>query len=317
MTHTQLHLPVMCDEVISCLTTPGARSNSVFLDATFGRGEHTRTLLNAVPGCHVFALDRDPDAIAFGKTILQPLYEGRLTFIEGAFSELDTVLRQISSTPPTFSGILFDLGVSSPQLDTPERGFSFMHDGPLDMRMSKAGISAADIVNHEDEETLANIFFHYGEERKSRRIAKWLVAERKARGPFTTTTQLAEAVSRAAGPRRKIHPATRVFQALRIAVNRELDELSAALPIAARWIEPGGCLAVLSFHSLEDRIVKNFFRSAKPTKNRNDQKTHILFSGPKKPVLPSREEIRSNPRARSAKLRWGMRLEDLEGGTCP
>ena len=302
------HLPVMLAEVLKTLEP---RDGAHYIDGTFGGGGYARAILEACD-CRVLGIDRDPEAIARGEK-LAALYPGRLTLVHGDFSQMDRLLA--ASGEQGTNGVVLDLGVSSFQFDEPERGFSFRADGPLDMRMSMNGISAADVVNTADEETLALIIARYGEERQARRIARAVVAAR----PLTRTGELAELVSRALGPaaaRQPIHPATRTFQALRIHVNDELGELAAALEAATRALKPQGRLAVVSFHSLEDRIVKRFFaehggaaprvsRHA-PEARRASQPLYRLLGA--RPQTPGAAEIAGNPRARSAKLRAGERL---------
>ncbi len=244
------HVPVMLAEVIAALQP---RDGGHYVDGTFGGGGYARAILEAA-NCRVLGIDRDPDAIARGQK-LAAKYEGRLALAAGCFSELDALLAQAGETGS--DGVVLDLGVSSFQIDEAERGFSFREDGPLDMRMSKEGPSAADVVNTADEATLTDIIARLGEERHARRIARAIIAAR----PITRTGELAEIVSRAIGPAAKrfaVHPATRTFQALRIHVNDELGELERGLEAAERVLRPLGRLAVVSFHSLEDRIVKRF-----------------------------------------------------------
>lgn len=302
------HVPVLREEAIAAL---GLQAGGAYLDGTFGAGGYTRAIL-ASPGTRVLALDRDPTAIAAGQGLVAEA-EGRLTLVEARFSELYAVARREGFAP--LDGVVLDIGVSSMQFDEAERGFSFRFDGPLDMRMSGKGRSAADIVNEVDEEALADILYYYGEERASRRIARAIVNDRKAT-PFTSTRQLAEMIQRVNPSRaREIHPATRSFQALRIAVNDELGELVAALEGAERALKPGGRLAVVTFHSLEDRIVKQFFASRA---GRGVARSRLLpgeaappeptfdIDG-RQPVVPSEREQADNPRARSAKLRFATR----------
>jgi 16S rRNA (cytosine1402-N4)-methyltransferase len=299
------HLSVLRDEVIDAVA-PGP--GKLIVDATFGAGGYSKAFLDA--GAEVIALDRDPSAARFAKPLIAT---GRFRLIEDQFSNLE----QRIATP--CDGMAFDLGVSSMQLDEAERGFSFMRDGPLDMRMGADGASAADLVNTEDQDALARIFWVYGEERKSRRIAGALV-RRRAEQPFERTLDLAEVVERALGGRRgaKVHPATRVFQALRIAVNGELTELEAGLEAAEQLLREGGRLAVVSFHSLEDRIVKAFFteragrtpagsRHLPPAAVGRKPTFELLFNGAR---TPSEAEMARNPRARSAKLRAGVRTAE-------
>lgn len=281
------HWPVMCQEIVRLLSSQPGKPH--FVDATFGRGGHTKSLLDAIPECRITAIDRDPEAIAYGNTLVLD-YGDRLRMIQSRFSCINQWIE-----PGSVAGIFFDFGVSSPQLDQGERGFSFMNDGPLDMRMECSGESAADLVNYMGEEDLANLIFKYGEERASRRIAKAIVQARK-QSPLTRTNQLSALIEKVTPRRGKQHPATKTFQALRIAVNQEMDEIEAVLPMAARVLQPGGCMVVMAFHSLEDRPVKHFFKDS------------IQFSEKtKKPIRPTAEEVRSNPRSRSACLRYGVK----------
>jgi 16S rRNA (cytosine1402-N4)-methyltransferase len=287
------------------------KAGETFLDGTFGAGGYTQALLDAAPGTHVLALDRDPSAIAAGKR-MEEAAAGRLTLIETEFARMAEAASEAGLGP--FDGIVLDIGVSSMQFDQAERGFSFRFDGPLDMRMSADGPSAADLVNALSEAELADIFYHYGEERLARVIARAIVHDRKV-APFRTTRQLADLISRIV--RHKpgdIHPATRSFQALRIAVNDELNELAKALHAAETLLKPGGRLAVVSFHSLEDRMAKVFF-AARSGKGGGSRHAPVLASAAptfriegKWPVVAGETECRANPRARSAKLRAGIRL---------
>jgi len=302
------HIPVLRAEVLQALAP---RAGGLYLDATFGAGGYSAAIL-ATPDTKVLALDRDPRAIAGGFDLVEAA-AGRLTLVEAQFSELDRVAK--AQDIAAFDGIVFDIGVSSMQLDEAGRGFSFRNDGPLDMRMSGRGESAADLVNKADEAVLADIFYHFGEERAARRIAKAIVAAR-TEAPITTTAELASLVSRVVPARPgAIHPATRSFQALRIAVNDELGELVAGLSAAEHLLEPGGRLAVVTFHSLEDRIVKQFFAARS---GRGEAKSRPLPGEPQKPapsftrigkqpVEASAAETTENPRARSAKLRFAER----------
>jgi 16S rRNA (cytosine1402-N4)-methyltransferase len=303
------HLPVLLPEVLAALApAPGG----TYLDGTFGGGGYTRAIL-AEPGTRVVALDRDPTALAAAEAVAAD-HADRFTFRTARFSTLDTVAADLGIA--SLDGVVLDIGVSSMQLDQAERGFSFRADGPLDMRMERGGTSAADLVNGADEETLAAILFHLGEERDSRRIARAVVADRVA-APFTRTRQLAELVARVVrGAPKGTHPATRTFQALRIAVNDELGELFGALLAAERVLAPGGRLAVVTFHSLEDRLVKRFLArgagrggagSRHLPQARAAAPSFTLPGG--QPVLPGEDEVVRNPRARSAKLRVGVRTE--------
>lgn len=295
------HIPVLLDEVIEALSP---EPSDLIIDGTFGAGGYTRAILER--GASVIAIDRDPEAIAMGRT-LETASSGRLRLVEGRFSQLDDV----SDTPA--DGVVLDIGVSSMQLDQARRGFSFRTDGPLDMRMAKSGPRATDIVNTFKVGDLARIFGFYGEERHAGRIAR-AIDKQRARTPLATTTDLAQLIESEIGrkPADKIHPATRVFQALRIYVNDELGELCEALFAAERCLAPGGRLAVVTFHSLEDRIVKRFI--ADRTSVASGSRHLPQASGP----LPSFEEARrvrkvsageaeQNPRARSAKLRSARR----------
>ncbi|CAH1674741.1 16S rRNA m(4)C1402 methyltransferase [Hyphomicrobiales bacterium] len=304
------HVPVLLAEVLEALAPqPGGR----YLDGTFGAGGYTRAILDAAPGATLLGLDRDPSAIAGGADLVAAM-AGRLTLSQACFGELAEEAENFRMTP--LDGVVLDIGVSSMQIDQAERGFSFRFDGPLDMRMSGQGQSAADIVNEAEEALLANIFYHYGEERRSRAVAR-AVVEARRKAPLATTKQLADLVAGIVrGEPGGAHPATRVFQALRIAVNDELGELVRALHAAEAVLKPSGRLVVVTFHSLEDRIVKQFFaeRSGRvPAGSRHApavsaaQPTFRLIS--KGAVGPSEAEMRANPRARSAKLRAAARNE--------
>lgn len=301
------HHPVLVSEVVSALAP---RDHGIYVDGTFGRGGYTRSILNAA-SCQVYAIDQDPVAIAAGQPFKQE-FAPRLTLLQGRFGTMRTMLS--TAGVKSVDGVTLDLGVSSPQLDDATRGFSFQADGPLDMRMGQNGETAADLVNSMDEKQLADIIFNYGEERYSRRVARQIVALRQEQ-PFTRTLQLADAVRKVV-PRAKdgIDPATRTFQALRIAVNDELGELNRGLIAAVQLLKPQGRLAIVSFHSLEDRAVKNFFRrhsASAPQHSRhipaNDSFVPSLTLITKKPIEASAEEINRNPRARSAKLRVAER----------
>lgn len=301
------HVPVMLPEVLEQLHPV---AGATYVDGTFGAGGYTRAILEKAD-CKVIAIDRDPAAIAAGQALVKAM-NGSLTLLEGRFSDMETLLGGAE-----IDGVVLDIGVSSMQLDEAERGFSFMRDGPLDMRMAQSGATAADAVNHLSQEKLSNIIYIFGEEPRSRAIARAIVAAR-AEAPITTTAALVKAIERATGRQRaqdRTHPATRTFQALRIHVNGELDELVGALHAAERILKPGGVLVVVTFHSLEDRIVKRFFASRGgklPSASR-----HVLevAKGPepsfdlpyKGHIGASEAEARLNPRARSAKLRAGIR----------
>lgn len=300
------HVPVLLAEVLAALRLPAA---GLAVDGTFGAGGYTRALLAAEPDLRVIAIDRDPSAIAGGADLAAGS-DGRLTLVPGRFGTLDAIVE--AQGGGLADGVVLDIGVSSMQIDQPQRGFSFRNDGPLDMRMERSGPSAADIVNGAEEADLADIIFHYGEERRSRAVARAIIEARR-RGRIETTGALADLVAGVvrADPASGIHPATRTFQGLRIAVNDELGELVAALHAAERILKPGGRLAVVTFHSLEDRIVKQFFsarsgRAAQasrhlPSVEAPPPRSFTLAT--KGPVLPSDSETAANPRARSAKLR--------------
>jgi 16S rRNA (cytosine1402-N4)-methyltransferase len=301
------HVPVLLRQAIDYLAP---RDGCIYIDGTFGAGGHATAILDAA-NTRVIGIDRDANAITTGRTQVEAS-GGRLTLVEGRFGALDTIASHIGLTAA--DGVLLDLGVSSMQLDTPERGFSFRHDGPLDMRMGCDGPSAADIVAVASEHDLAEIIFNLGEERHARAVARAIVAARQQR-PIVTTRALAEIVGRVVGDRSDIHPATRTFQALRLFVNDELHELEDGLAAAERVLKPGGRLVVISFHSLEDRIVKTFlaFRSRPGGGSRHlPEKLPVAATFrvlTRRPVTPDAVEIRENPRARSAKLRAAERTD--------
>ena len=295
------------------LAAVAPRAGETYVDATFGAGGYTRAILDAAD-CHVAALDRDPSAIA-GGAALKANYGDRLTLIEGRFAEMGELLAAAGIT--TVDGVVLDIGVSSMQLDRPERGFSFLRDGPLDMRMSAEGQTAADVVNRLAADDLSRLIYVFGEEPRSRAIARAIVAARGEQ-PITTTAGLVAAIERATGRRRpqdRVHPATRTFQALRIHVNGELDELISALHAAERLLAPGGRLVVVTFHSLEDRIVKRFLavRAGKLASGSRHIPESLAGPAPsfslpyKGHIAASEAEAARNPRARSAKLRAGIR----------
>jgi len=299
------HVPVMLAEVLEALAP---RDGGRYIDGTFGGGGYARAILEAAE-CSVIGIDRDPEALARGEALKQR-YAGRLTLVLGRFSAMDALAGE------PVDGVVLDLGVSSFQFDEAGRGFSFRSDGPLDMRMDNEGESAADFVNNADEKTLGDVIFRYGEERKARSIARAIVAAR----PVTRTGELAAIVERALGPaarRFAIHPATRTFQALRIYVNDELGELERGLEAATRILANHGRLVIVSFHSLEDRIVKRYLSqhgqiAPRASRHAPDGTTarrlppyRVLTTRPR---IPSAAEIERNPRARSARLRAAERL---------
>jgi 16S rRNA (cytosine1402-N4)-methyltransferase len=284
------HLPVLPQQVLESLQI---RAGGCYLDATVGGGGHSQLILQAAPEVTLVALDQDLQALAAAQETLAD-FAGQTTFVHSNFSRYEPEKLR-------FDGILADIGVSSTQLDQSQRGFSFRYEAPLDMRMdSTQTLTAEEIVNHWDEKTLADTIFEYGEERLSRRIARRIVEQR----PFYTTTELAGAIAAVYPPKARngrIHPATRSFQALRIAVNSELAVLETFLAKAPDWLSPGGRLAIISFHSLEDRLVKYAFRG--------DERLQIVT---KKPLVASDEEVRENKRSRSAKLRVAQRRPSLD-----
>ncbi len=292
------HKPVLLEEVVKILSP---RDGKTYLDCTFGGGGHTRRILESAD-CKVVSLDRDPAAIERAKAVSAD-YPDRFEFRPLAFSDLDMLGGE------SFAGILFDFGVSSFQLDTPERGFSFMREGPLDMRMDTTkGFTAREYIESADESELVEILREYGEEPRARKIARAIIAAREA-DKISTTAELAKAIAEAAPSHERIHPATRAFQALRIKVNDELGEIERALPKAFAALESGGVMAAISFHSLEDRIVKKFFKKAagRP-EDRFDtsfvqDRVKLAELLTRKPILPSEGETANNPRSRSAKLR--------------
>ncbi|MCH9765409.1 MAG: 16S rRNA (cytosine(1402)-N(4))-methyltransferase RsmH [Alphaproteobacteria bacterium] len=330
----QVHIPVLLSEVIEALKPADGET---IIDATFGAGGYTRALLEAAHGS-VIAIDRDPTAVEAGAALIDA-FAPRLKLRLAPFSQLADVLAE--DNVALVDGIVFDLGVSSMQLDQAERGFSFLHDGPLDMRMfapaagsassthaahaPESGPSAADVVNTFDEQDIASILYDFGEERRSRAVARAIV-KRRSEKPFQTTTDLAELVARVLHQRGKEtkHPATRTFQALRIFVNSELDELQQGLAQAEKVLSPGGRLVVVSFHSLEDRIVKRFLteRAGKvPSPSRHLPVQSIKSYKPcfriinSRPLTPSKGELDVNPRARSARLRIALRTEAPASGS--
>lgn len=303
------HVPVLIEPLIDAISPV----SGVWIDGTFGAGGYSRALLEAGAE-RVIAIDRDPEALERAQAWRHE-YGDRLSLHGGRFSELDAIAAEAGAA--SVDGVVLDIGVSSMQIDEAARGFSFQKDGPLDMRMEQAGPSAADLVNGLPEADLADILHQLGEERAARRIARAIATARRE-APFATTRQLAEVIERTM-PRQKpgqIHPATRSFQALRIAVNDELGELDRALAAAETVLVPGGWLAVVTFHSLEDRIVKRFFQASSGDLPRGSR--HLPETAPAEPrfargqrkaTVPGEAEIAANPRARSAKLRLARRLD--------
>jgi 16S rRNA (cytosine1402-N4)-methyltransferase len=312
------HIPVLLGPALEALAL---RVGGLYLDGTFGAGGYASAMLDH--GARVIAVDRDPMAVAAGQTLVADA-RGRLTLVQGRFGELDAIVRRLGVE--ALDGVVLDIGVSSMQFDEAERGFSLRHDAPLDMRMEGAGRSAADILREDDEATIADILFHFGEERAARRIARAIVADRRT-APYVSTLQLAAMIARVAParPGEMTHPATRSFQALRIAVNDELGELARGLHAAERVLAPGGQLVVVTFHSLEDRIVKQFMARHS---GRGQAASRLLPGEPAlaaptflapagQPVLPDEAERAANPRARSAKMRFGERTAAPARGADP
>ncbi len=306
------HIPVMLNEVKSILSP---KSGGMYLDCTFGFGGYTKMILEE-PNCSVVAIDRDPNVEPYAKELIYN-YPNRIRFI---ISDFARSIGQLGTLK--FDGVVMDLGVSSMQLDSANRGFSFTHDGPLDMRMSTEGISAADFINNAEEEEIANVIYKYGDETYSRRIAKKIVEQRKL-APITNTARLADIVRTSIGYRKgKIDSATKTFQAIRIHVNDELGQLETFLSSIRKILAPNGKVVIVSFHSLEDRIIKNFFKensaklvarskyAAQAVVNPNEWLKVLT----KKPLTPTRDEVIVNPRSRSAKLRAGQNIGDNYNG---
>ncbi len=301
------HYPVMLSEVMAALSP---KDDEIYVDGTFGNGGYTESFLKAA-NCQVIALDQDPN-VTGRIDELSEVYDGRLSFVQTPFSKMAKVL-----TGQKVDAVILDIGVSSMQLDQAERGFSFMRAGPLDMRMRQSGPTAADAVNNMPEKDLVRIFKVYGEERRARRAAQFIVRARKE-GAISTTDSLADLMERALGRTGKIHPATRIFQALRIFINDELGELYEGLCAAEQILKPQGRLIVVSFHSLEDRIVKKFLRrrSEKPSTGSRyapelEQKAFVgsFDMSKRSAILPLAQETSENPRSRSARLRWAIRTD--------
>jgi 16S rRNA (cytosine1402-N4)-methyltransferase len=305
------HISVMTQEVLSGLKL---RDGGTYIDGTFGQGGYTRAILDAAT-TRVFGIDRDPAAITFGTNLISK-YDGRLTLLQGCFGDMASIMADEGIS--RVDGVMLDLGVSSPQIDDPKRGFSFRYDGPLDMRMECEGPTAADFINHASEEEIADVIFQYGEERYSRRIARGIVGARKIK-PILSTSQLVQVIH--ANVRRAkdgIDPATRTFMALRIQVNDELGELDRGLMGAEKILGPGGRLAVVAFHSLEDRKIKSFLHehsgiAAKGSRHMPeiiDSNLAPSFSLTKRGAIkPGADEVLLNPRARSARLRVAERTD--------
>lgn len=304
------HVPVLLDEVVAfaCGERDG-KTPWVAVDATLGAGGHSEAILKRMaPSGRVLGLDRDPDALALATARLGS-FGDRVRFVRAGFADIASAVADKGWGGPV-DAVIFDLGVSSMQLDEAERGFSFRFDSDLDMRMDPSQeISAFDVVNFYEERELADVLFHFGEERHARRISKAICAAREAR-PIRTTAELAEIVVQAmpGTAKRDKHPARRTFQAIRIEVNRELDQLEAALPEAAKVLAPGGRLVTISYHSLEDRVIKRFMSEAS---SGSDQSLRLIT---KQPVTPGEEELEANPRSSAAKLRVAERTDGPWGG---
>jgi len=313
-TETSPHYPVLLNEVLDALAP---KDGGRYVDGTFGNGGYTRAILGAAD-CAVLAVDQDPDAIKTAEALAEQYAAEKFHVKHGRFADMADHVAAVGWGDGV-DGITLDVGVSSMQLDQADRGFSFRFDGPLDMRMAQTGPSAADLINDGDEGLIADVLYRYGEERQSRRIARAIVQERE-QAPIETTKRLAAIIATALGPKAvaKMHidPATRSFQAIRIYVNDEAGELANALLGAEKILKPGGVLAVVSFHSLEDRMVKRFFNAcAKPNAGRSRHLPQLEEIAPSfmvprgQPVLPGETELDENPRSRSAKLRYGVRTD--------
>ena len=309
MTEKTPHIPVLLNEVVESIAP---KDGGIYVDGTFGAGGYTRAVLDAAD-CTVYAIDRDPDAIREGQKLVDA-YKGRLHLLHGTFGEMAELVR--GEGVDFVDGVMLDIGVSSMQIDRAERGFSFQKDGALDMRMSQNGLSAADVLNTFGERDIADIIYKYGEERFSRRIAAAVVEQRKT-APFKTTLEFADLIRRTVPHKREdIDPATRSFQALRIYVNDELGQLESGLSAAHNLLKAGGRMAIVSFHSLEDRIVKTFMqeksgKTANPSRYMPvvEKQAATLKTITKKPILPTESETKFNPRARSARLRVAEKAE--------
>jgi len=309
------HIPVMINEVLASVQP---MDGEIYVDGTFGAGGYTRALLGAA-SCTVYAIDRDPNVAVFAEKLTRE-FPGRFFWLLGSFSDMIELLA--GQGVKSVNAIVLDIGVSSMQIDNAMRGFSFRYEGPLDMRMGNSGATAADIVNTVEEEDLANIIYNFGEERESRRVARAIVRARE-QAPITTTLQLADIVRKVVRGNKGIDGATRTFQALRIYVNDELGELTRALHAAEKLLAGGGRLVAVTFHSLEDRIVKQFLQSRSgetrggsrhlppvgATRHAPADSLPTFFLSRRKPILPNDAELNVNTRARSAKLRVAIRTE--------
>jgi 16S rRNA (cytosine1402-N4)-methyltransferase len=314
------HYPVMLPDVLQALAP---KDGEIYVDATFGAGGYSRAILESAE-CRVYAIDRDPQVVMLADALARD-FPGRFLLLTGCFGDMLELLAREGID--TVDGIVMDLGVSSMQLDQSERGFSFRFDGPLDMRMGTRGMTAAVLVNTLPEQELADVIYRYGEERMSRRIAKAIVSERDI-APIETTARLAQIVRSVVRRSGDTDPATRTFQALRISVNEELKEIENALASAPHLLRPGGRLIAVTFHSLEDRIVKQFLRPPPRAASRHDMAALLrlkdavvppVFNLPhSKPILPSERETKENPRSRSAKMRVAIRTQQpVESGEIP
>ena len=309
MTADAHHIGVLLKEVTSALRP---QKNGIYVDGTFGSGSYSKALLEAAD-CEIWAIDRDPLAKSFARQ-LSDLFPGKIKFLQGCYGDMIGLIEPFGVTK--VDGIVLDLGVSSMQLDDPSRGFSFRYDGPLDMRMSSHGATAADIINRETEQKLSEIIFQFGEERASRKVAREIVSQRKLK-PITTTFQFANIIRKVVRRAKDgLDPATRTFQALRIYVNHELEELGKGLAAAEKLLVPGGRLAVVSFHSLEDRKVKTMMKQKSGQASRPSRHLPVNLSRTNmptfniirhQPITPSAAELEINSRARSARLRVAER----------
>lgn len=299
-TFTYTHNPVLLKEVTEYIPFEKVKN---LVETNLGLGGHTEVFLEKLNvDSKVISFEVDPEHLKFAQKRLEK-YQNRVTFVQRNFVEMEATLQELNI--PCVDVVFFDLGLASPQVDRPERGFSFLHEGPLDMRFDPTQrLTAAEVINKYSEKNLARLFWEYGEERYARRIAQTIVQARR-RQPFTTTHQLASCIEKVVKKKGKIHPATKIFQALRIEVNKELEVLREGLEQGIRVLCAGGIIAVISYHSLEDRIVKHFLRTASKSADTEEPLVKILT---KKPITPSEEEIKQNPRSRSAKLRIARKM---------